>query len=271
MLLKNLTLSTLLFACVCSCVHAEKLRIVTEPWAPYSYLENGQAKGIDYDITAQVFQQLGIQVQWQFLPWKRCLAMLAQGEADGVLDIFQTTERNTELLYPSEPLSSVDFMLFQDDSRPHAVKGIADLAGLRVGTSPGYFYGHDFMDSTAFTAETAPSHEANFGKLIRGRIDLVLTDRRVGEHVIREMGLQNKVSELPVVIYHDRQFLAVRRNAGMDLLIQRFAVELKRFKQGPDYAKLLERYAASEQRIGKIDASTRPSGKTVEQQESSAL
>jgi polar amino acid transport system substrate-binding protein len=54
----------------------------------------------------------------------------------------------------------------------------------------------------------------------------------------------------------------------MDLLVQRFGAELKRFKREPAYAELSARYGAdpvdvaNEQRLGHR--------KTVEQQESSA-
>lgn len=238
-------LTGLLFTCLSLNAHSETLRIVTEPWAPYVYLENGKAKGIDYDITALVFERLGIDVQWQFLPWKRCLQMLEQGHADGALDIFQTREREGLLLYPSEPLSDVEFVLFQANARPHPFSTLNDLKGLIVGTNPGYQYGDEFMQSSAITREPAPSAEANFGKLHKGRIDLFITDRRVGERTLRAMGLQDEISQLPVVLSRNRQFLAVRRNAGMDLLVQRFAAELKRFKREPAYAELLARYAGS--------------------------
>jgi len=38
----------------------------------------------------------------------------------------------------------------------------------------------------------------------------------------------------------------VRRNAGMDLLVQRFSAELKRFKREPAYAELSARYGAGD-------------------------
>ena len=104
-------IAQLLIALLCTCLsvaaHGEKLRIVTEPWAPYVYEENGKALGLDYETTAIVFQRLGIEVEWQFLPWKRCLAMLETGQADGALDIFHSDQRDRTLLYPSEPLSHV--------------------------------------------------------------------------------------------------------------------------------------------------------------------
>lgn len=166
-------LTATLFTCLSLAAYGEKLRIVTEPWAPYVYDDNGTMRGLDYETTAIVFQRLGVEVQWQFLPWKRCLAMLDQGQADGALDIFHSHERDALLLYPSEPLSDVEFVLFYANERPHPVQGLEDLRGLTVGTSPGYLYGADFSDSALFNHEPAPSHEANFGKLMLGRIDQI--------------------------------------------------------------------------------------------------
>ncbi|MBC2383358.1 amino acid ABC transporter substrate-binding protein [Pseudomonas sp. WS 5106] len=259
-LLKLLTAA--LFTCLSLAAYGEKLRIVTEPWAPYVYDDHGTMRGLDYETTVTVFQRLGVDVEWQFLPWKRCLAMLDQGNADGALDIFHSHDRDTLLLYPSEPLSEVEFVLYYANERPHPAQTLEDLHNLTVGTSPGYLYGSPFADSTLFHREPAPSHEANFGKLLLGRIDLVITDRRVGQHVLKEMGLEDKVSQAPVVVSRQQQFLAVRRGAGMDLLVQRFAAELKRFKQEPAYAALSAKY-------GGFQANT-ASGHTVEQQESSA-
>lgn len=235
--------AALLLTCLSTFAHAEKLRIVTDAWPPYVYEEHGEVKGIDYEVTAEIFKRLGVEVDWQLLPWKRCLAMIEQGLADGVLDIFQTEQRDSQLYYPNEPLSEVEFVLFQASARPHPVNTLADLKGLNVGTSPGYTYDPAFSESSAFRREPAPTHEANFGKLLLGRIDLLITDRRVGRYLIKTLNLKGQVNELPLVVSRQAQYLAVRRNVGMDLLAQRFAAELKRFKQEPAYAELSARYA----------------------------
>lgn len=259
-------LTAVLFSCLSLAAYGEKLRIVTEPWAPYVYDDQGTMTGLDYETTVIVFQRLGVEVQWQFLPWKRCLAMLDQGHADGALDIFHSHNRDALLLYPSEPLSEVEFVLFYANDRPHTANTLDDLRGLTVGISPGYLYGSAFSDSNAFQREPAPSHEANFGKLMLGRIDMVITDRRVGEHVIKAQGLEGKVSQAPLVVSRQQQFLAVRRGAGMDLLVQRFAAELKRFKQEPAYATLSAKYSGMRAQTTPITSPRH----AVEQQESSA-
>lgn len=263
-------LTAMLLLCLSLTARAEKLRIVTEPWAPYVYEENGQARGLDYETTAIVFQRLGIEIEWQFLPWKRCLQMLDQGLADGALDIFHSDERDITLLYPSEPLSEVEFVMFYANARPHPFHTLEDLRGLTIGTSPGYLYSQDFRESTLFTREPAPTHEANFGKLALGRIDLLITDRRVGQTLLDSLKLRDQISESPTVISHESQFLAVRRQAGMDLLVQRFAAELKRFKREPAYAQLSARYGATPTPSTQPTPVQASKEKTVEQQESSA-
>lgn len=235
-------LTVLLLSCVSLLAHAERLRIVTDPWAPYVYEEDGQVKGIDYEVTAEVFKRLGVEVDWQLMPWRRCMLMVDQGLADGVLDIFHSTLRDSQLFYPNEPLSDVEFVLFQANDRRHPVNSLEDLRGLTVGTSAGYDYGTEFLESPLFRREAAPTQEANFGKLQRGRIDLVITDRRVGRFMLARLGLEQQISKLPLIIRRQSQYLAVRRNAGMDLLAQRFAAELRRFKQEPGYAEIQERY-----------------------------
>jgi polar amino acid transport system substrate-binding protein len=261
--------AVLVFACLSFAARGEKLRIVTEPWAPYVYEDGGKNLGLDYETTAIVFQRLGIEVEWQFLPWKRCLSMLETGQADGALDIFHSAERDSTLLYPSEPLSDVEFVMFYANDRPHPFNRLEELKGLTIGTSPGYLYSEDFSQSQLFTREPAPTHEANFGKLVRGRIDLLITDRRVGQHLLDELNIRSLITENPTVISRQSQFLAVRRNAGMDLLVQRFGAELKRFKREPAYAELSARYGAAPVGSALLNSAT-VSGKTVEQQESGA-
>lgn len=270
--------SRLLFAALLASLSfsalGERLRIVTEPWSPYVIADDKQVSGLDYEMTNIVFKRLGIDVQWQFLPWKRCLMMLEQGDADGVLDIFKVAEREDLLLYPNEPLSDVNWVLFQANARPHTFNKLEDLQGLNIGVSPGYLYSQEFDSSALFTREPAPSHEANFGKLVRGRIDLMVTDRVVGQRMLDQLQLRDQVSQLPEVISRRAMYLALRRNVGMDLLVQRFGAELKRFKREPAYAQLVAHYTGEAPQLPATssgDPTVIGAEKTVEQHESSAL
>ncbi|CAM3664627.1 Extracellular solute-binding protein [Pseudomonas reidholzensis] len=236
------TLCLLLLTCLCSLAQAERLRLVTDEWAPYVYQQDGQPKGIDYEVAREVFQRLGIELDVQFMPWKRCLVMVEQGLADGVLDIFLSEARKAYMVFPEEPMSEAEFVLLRKRGQGPAVERLADLQGLTVGTSPGYNYGAAFNQSPLFKREPAPTHEANFGKLMLGRIDLLVTDRRVGRYLQQQLGLQQDLEQQPLVISRNQQFLGLARKPGRDKIARAFADELRRFKQEPAYASLVAQY-----------------------------
>ncbi len=98
-LIQRQIIATFLLTILSLTARSETLRLVTEAWAPYVYDENGLATGLDYEITREVLRRLGVELELQFLPWKRCLVALEQGQADGVLDIFHLPERESQMLF----------------------------------------------------------------------------------------------------------------------------------------------------------------------------
>jgi len=69
----------ILLLCGLACeARAETLRLVTEAWAPYVYQDDDQPAGLDYEISREVLQRLGVELELQFMPWKRCLLALEQ-------------------------------------------------------------------------------------------------------------------------------------------------------------------------------------------------
>ncbi|MCO6056372.1 transporter substrate-binding domain-containing protein [Pseudomonas sp. MOB-449] len=236
-------LAVVWLACLGLAAQAGPLRIVSEPWAPYVFEENGQPRGLDYEASAIVFKRMGIEVQWSLMPWRRCLAELESGVADAVLDIFHTDERETQMIFPKEPLSEIEFVLFYARQRPYPFQRLADLQGLKVGVSPGYWYADKaFRTSPLFIREPAPTHEANLGKLVRDRVDLVVNDRRAGLFLLRQMGLDGQVARHSRVVSRDRLYLAFRRQPELEGLAERFSAELRRLKQEPQYAQLQAHY-----------------------------
>jgi polar amino acid transport system substrate-binding protein len=222
----------------------ETLRLVTEAWAPYVYQEDDQPAGLDYEISREVLRRLGVELELQFMPWKRCLLALEQGQADGILDIFHLPEREAQMLFVDETLSEVELVLFFARKRPYPYRRLEDLQDLVIGISPGYWYNDEaFRTSTLFSREEAPTHEANLGKLVRQRVDLVVNDRRAGLYLTAQLGLQAQVDYHRKPIGHDRLYLALRRDPALQRLAAEFAGELRRFKREPAYARLQARYA----------------------------
>ena len=79
-------LTVLLFTCLSFAARGEKLRIVTEPWAPYVYEDSGKPLGLDYETTAIVFKRLGIEEQLKgkarMIPGDPVGHIVARGDAE---------------------------------------------------------------------------------------------------------------------------------------------------------------------------------------------
>lgn len=54
----------------------EKFTIVTDPWPPYAYSEQGKPVGTDVEVSISILEKLGIDADIELLPWKRSLALV---------------------------------------------------------------------------------------------------------------------------------------------------------------------------------------------------
>lgn len=223
--------------------HAQPLKVCTNEWPPYTFLENGQVRGIDADLLHLVLTNLGIRYDITLEPWRRCLHKMSEGKLDILLDAFYSDERAKSMIFPSEAMAESAMVLFHAHARPYVINSIEDLAGLRVGTEPGYAYGNQaFASGSHFIREEAPTLDANLGKLLLGRIDLVITDRAVGLYTAKNMGVQDAIAFSPQPLYSDRVYAAFSQRPATAALVPRFESELKRVKSTPEYAAILRRY-----------------------------
>jgi polar amino acid transport system substrate-binding protein len=52
-------------------LNAQTLRVVTEDWAPFNYLQDGKPAGISVEICQAVLKEAGIEAKIELLPWNR--------------------------------------------------------------------------------------------------------------------------------------------------------------------------------------------------------
>lgn len=236
-------ISILLWVVGCMNVQATPIHIVSENWPPFIYSEQGEIKGADKEITDYVLSQLGYQATWDLMPWRRVLRDVATGAADAILDIAPHENYQDSYLFTGEPLSSHETVLFYDLRRPFAFNDLSDLNELVIGVSPGYLYNNaEFIHSEAFFRESAPSFEANFQKLLRGRVDMVAMSRPVGLYTSRAMGIENQIGFHSNPLSRRDFYLAFHRGEKWLELSEQFSEALRQFKTTDRYREILHKY-----------------------------
>ncbi|MEL0169729.1 MAG: transporter substrate-binding domain-containing protein [Pseudomonadaceae bacterium] len=222
---------------------AEPLMVVSEPWPPYVFLEEGKLRGIDFEVSDKLLRELGYQPQWRMMPWKRAQHEVLSGKADAILDISANPERVTQYHFPAEPLSLSETVLFYRNSHPFPYNTLDNLRGLRIGVSAGYIYANpDFMQASFFQRELAPSIEANLLMLQHGRVDMSVVNRRAGLYTLHRLGLSDQISFNPEPLSSGPVYLAFQRRPAMAVLAKRFSDALIQFKQTDDYRQLMAQY-----------------------------
>ncbi len=68
-------------------------KVVTSPWKPYMYEEDGEYKGIYVEMMNLTFNNLGIEYEFELFPWPRAYKMGEEGVADGFLGASYKMER----------------------------------------------------------------------------------------------------------------------------------------------------------------------------------
>ena len=147
-------------------------------YPPYHWAEGGRIVGASVALTGRILDKLGVRWEARFVgPWPRVLKSAEHGEIDLVVSLKPTPERETYLEFTRSPSFTNPMAVFTARARPLKFDGPQDLVGRRGGRTAGDRFGDSFdrFAEQSLTLEDADSLDVNFGKLLAGRIDYVVT------------------------------------------------------------------------------------------------
>lgn len=86
----------------------EHIRIVTDEsyWYPYTFVQDGRAKGIHIEIAEKAIINLNYRVTFYPKPWKRSLEDIKNGEYDAIVSASYKPDRAQYLIYPEDAATS---------------------------------------------------------------------------------------------------------------------------------------------------------------------
>lgn len=204
---------------------AGEVRLTNGDWPPFLSPELPDHGTISRKVR-KAFHQVGVNVEFGFFPWKRSLALAAQGSWDGSVAWRKTPERERDF-YFSEPLFYCNYVFFHRRQRPIDWRQLAELRGYRIGATLEYDYGPAFRQAwqqRSIQVDVADTDEQNLRKLLAGRIDLFPVTREVGEFLLQTRFTPEEAAQLT---YHPRPLLT----QPMYLLLNR---------KRPEHAQLIK-------------------------------
>jgi PAS domain S-box-containing protein len=208
---------------------------------PFIFMEDGKPAGLVVELAYAAAAKAGLSIRVQAMSWPVAQAKVAAGEADALLQINPTPER--EKVYDfSEPLLESHFHIFRKSTRID-IQGLPALAGKRVGVQAGGFPLEYLKTFERIHPVILPSLKDGFRMLAQDEIDAVFVDQWVGEYALsldRSGGVT--VVEPPVVTGHSR--IAVRKGNG--LLLERINYGLQEINRDGTRERIQKRWKPAE-------------------------
>lgn len=119
---------------------------------------------------------------------------------------------------------------------------LEDLASYRGGLLFGESYGPDFDRFVARhqNIEWVSDSQQNFGKLIRGRIDFVIQERRTGQLFVEHLPGAQDIQALPTALSVDYLRVAVSRHSPLSQHMAQIDEQLQRMTDNGEIQRWLE-------------------------------
>src|SRR5580658_6628842 len=92
---------------------AEPLRLVTDIYpGPFANIADDKTPGYAVEVLRPVFAAMGQDATFESFPTNRGWRMVVRGEADGIIGVWRSSEREQVCSFPDEPLDQETWVLF---------------------------------------------------------------------------------------------------------------------------------------------------------------
>ncbi len=215
-------------------VFAEKMSFVTAGMSPpLVYKDNNRLTGMDLDVIAEFCKENGIRPEFKAFPWKRALANVKKGEADGIFTLFRTKKREEFLYYPSIPINIVRTTIWARKGSGVKIRELADLKGKSLGVIAGYKYGPQFDNFKGLNKSFCDTKEQMIKMLDKGRFDLAVDSEKCFKFMCKKTGLEQNKFEAVYLITENPVYFALSKSLGERgaTLVWKFSQFMKLLKE----------------------------------------
>lgn len=166
---------------------AADYKLTTLEWAPYAGA-NLQGLGFVTATIVDAMKSAGVSAEVQFFPWSRAVRLVDTDPAYvGFFPAYYSRERATRYLY-SDPVGRSTVVFLERADAPVKWVTYDDLQGKRLGVVRGFVNTEELdarIANKTLVAEEVFDDRSNILKLAAGRLDLVVIDSQVYQHMVR--------------------------------------------------------------------------------------
>jgi len=229
---------------------ARTLELVTLQYPPYIYSEDGNIKGIAVQIIREGFRRMQQPIKIRLLPWSRAITQIQNGNADAIFTAYKNPEREKFADYSKGIVMPQIVSLFVLKDSSIAWEGeFKALTKYSIGVVRKVSYGKLFDQAvenhTLSNIQYAGTGEQNMEKLLKGRFDVLVSNKYGALNILKKMGKSNDVIELAPEIQSVPSYIAFSKKRNLSALRDQFDIVLEQMKIDGTYARIISGYFQS--------------------------
>lgn len=220
----------------------ETVRFAIGEWAPYTSVNDARGRLLE-NIVTEAFKREGFSVEYEYFPWKRSYSLVESGQFDGTFP-WAITEEHIKKFYINKIfLIKDEGVFFHLKSMQFDWNTLEDLKKYSVGVTIGYKEEQIYKEN-GIIAQSVPTEDLNFKKILAGRIDVYQTSKIVGYEIIKKIFTAEEASQFtnhpdPAVV-NEFYILFSKKTSNGQKLADIFDAGLKKLKESGAYDIILE-------------------------------
>ncbi|MDY0164112.1 substrate-binding periplasmic protein [Desulfobotulus sp.] len=219
----------------------ETLKGASLNWEPYIGTEMPR-EGYVAEVVREALSAEGYNLEIQYMPWARVVAMSKAGQFDLYFPEYYAEELKQDF-FVSDPFPGGPLVFFQKKGANITYTKLQDLRSYTIGVVRGYVNTPEFDSADYLKKEEVTEDLHNFLKLQAGRVDLVVADKYVGLHLLRSQTTDRshevEIIEPPLIV-HDLFVCFPKNTKDAEKRMQAFNKGLKQLKDSGRLQKIME-------------------------------
>lgn len=179
----------------------ETIIIASHVNPPSVYINDGKFTGYNVDIANMLVSRLNKKPAFVYCPFARCLSMLKDGQADMMIAINKTPERQIYIDYLEQPFLSIHtpVKFYSSKHKNINIEKYEDLKGLNIGVLRGASYFKRFDNDASLNKVYISTHRQLINLLVKGRIDTFLGREISIRHQVSKQIYQEELKEMSYI------------------------------------------------------------------------
>jgi len=239
--MKKIAFFILLLAISSDVFANETVRLAIGDWAPYTSATDAKCKILE-NVVSEAFKLEGIEVIYEYFPWKRSYALAKSGEFDGTFPWAKTEEHVEDFYIHKIYLIKDEGVFFHLKKVQFDWNSLEDLKKYSVGVTLGYKEESIYKEK-GIKAQAVPSEDLNFKKILAGRIDVYQTSKIVGYATINRLFTTEDAklftNHPKPAVENEFYILFSKKTPNGQSLAHKFDSGLKKLKESGSYAQII--------------------------------